>query len=141
MTDLGMEHSVVVTRATKQYWIDELNFPNPVKLKMMLTQNLEMKVDWLWIDRSAKHSIANDFLPEIMNIATILKARGATAFVHLWGEAAEYWKQVANLCFTIFAGWQQLRHTIERDLISALQYHKLLDSTIIQRRVMPLLSK
>jgi hypothetical protein len=45
MTDLGMEHSVVATGATKQYWIDELNFPNPVKLKMMLTQNLEWKVD------------------------------------------------------------------------------------------------
>jgi hypothetical protein len=64
MADLGMEHSVVATRATKQYWIDELNFPNPVKLKTMLTQNLEMKVDWLWIDRTAKHSIANNFLPE-----------------------------------------------------------------------------
>jgi hypothetical protein len=71
----------------------------------------------LWIDRTAKHSIANDFLPEIMNIATILKDRGATAFVFLWGKAAEHWKQdmeqIAHLCSTIFAGWQQLRHTIE----------------------------
>jgi hypothetical protein len=117
MTDLGMEHSVVATGATKQYWIDELNFPNPVKLKTMLTQSLEMKVDWLWIDQTAKHSITNDFLPEIMNIATILKDRGATAFVFLWGKAAEHWKQdmeqIAHLCSTIFAGWQQLRHTIE----------------------------
>jgi hypothetical protein len=117
MTDLGMEHSVVATRATKQYWIEELNFPNPVKLKAMLTQNLEMKVDWLWIDRTAKHSIANDFLPEIMNIVAILKDRGATTFVFLWGKAAEHWKQdmdqIANLCSTIFAGWQQLRHAIE----------------------------
>jgi hypothetical protein len=52
-----------------------------------------------------------------MNIATILKDRGATAFVFLWGKAAEHWKQdmeqIANLCSTIFAGWQQLRHTIE----------------------------
>jgi hypothetical protein len=39
MTDLGMEYSVVATGATKQYWMDKLNFPNPVKLKMMLTQN------------------------------------------------------------------------------------------------------
>jgi hypothetical protein len=117
MTDLGMEHSVVATRATKQYWIDELNFPNPVKLKTMLTQNLEMKVDWLWIDRMAKHSIANDFLREILNIVTILKDRGATAFVFLWGKAAEHWKQdvdqIANLCSTIFTGWQQLQHTVE----------------------------
>jgi hypothetical protein len=50
MTDLGMEHSVVATGATKQYWIDQLNFPNPVTLKTMLTQNLEMKVDWLLVD-------------------------------------------------------------------------------------------
>jgi hypothetical protein len=117
MTDLGMEHSVVATGATKQYWMDELNFLSPVKLKTMLTQTLELKVDWLWIDRTAKHSIANDFLPEIMNIATILKDRGATAFVFLWGKAAEHWKQdmeqIAHLCSTIFAGWQQLWHTIE----------------------------
>jgi hypothetical protein len=26
-----------------------------------LTQNLEVKVDWLWIDRMAKHIIVNDF--------------------------------------------------------------------------------
>jgi hypothetical protein len=74
----------------------------------MLTQNLQLKVDWLWIDRTAKHSIGNTFLPEIMNIATILKDRGASAFVFLWGKAAEHWKQemeqIANLCSTIFAG-------------------------------------
>jgi hypothetical protein len=118
ITDLGMEHSVVATGATKQYWIDELNFPNPVKLKMMLTQNIDMKVDWLWIDRTAKHNIANDFLPaEIMQIATVLKDRGVTAFVFLWGKAAEHWKQdmdkLSNLCSTTFAGWRQLRHRIE----------------------------
>jgi hypothetical protein len=64
-----------------------------------------------------KHSITNDFLPEILNISMILKDRGATAFVFLWGNAAEHWKQdmeqIANLCSTIFAGWQQLRHAIE----------------------------
>jgi hypothetical protein len=100
MTDLGMEHSVVATGVTKQYWIGELNFPNPAKLKTMLTKNLNLKVDWLLIDRTAKNSIANDFLP------------GATAFVFLWGKAAEHWKEdtehVANLCSATLAGWKQL---------------------------------
>jgi hypothetical protein len=109
MTDFGMEHSVVASGATKQYWIDELNFPNPVKLKTMLTQNLKMKVDWLWIDRSAKHSIANDFLPEKMNNVTILKDRGATAFVFLWGKAAEHWKQ--DMDFSAFLSQVQTRRS------------------------------
>jgi hypothetical protein len=39
-----------------------------------------------------------------MNIATILKYRGASAFVFLWGKAAEHWKQDMDQIENSFCG-------------------------------------